>query len=622
MPRPSVCCVFRFACLSLMTAVAIEGQDRGAEAKPAAERGRVFGIARLADRSPWADAKGLLVSQPFAGCRDRDLIEFTANAAGRFAADIIVGRVYTAWAWSADGDRWRVSQVVADVVPHLPLVLGEQRHEPRVSLRLTGLASWRDPGPVKLWCAGVDDAGMALPIGEPVEGGVVELPPMGTGRRWVFLTAGNGLDLFRLAIPGTASGELEVVVPSPVEVPIEVREPSGKAVKDARVFVRSPAGAYLPGTTDEQGRLLAKVPEPRTPSVGESLYLPLWGEAPDHLVGRLWRSKAAPSGPWAIYLQPTAPTRFRLLWGEGDPVAGAPAHVSGVEQSIEPGGMRNGVPIGRPNGQFANDGHLVTDAEGGLAIAYDPKYPIAIGMLLPGERRAALAARLGATPSQLALVWAGKVEPGQAVEARVDRLVPIRCRIRCPDGSPAQRAHVRLAAGENPGIGLGYVADQRGEVVVLVPATDELLIAASLDARGDVFRIAVPEGSAPGEVAELVLDLPESTVLRGRVIDGKGEPLAGTEVVLDQSLQGPRGAWQSLDGVGDGVRVVAHGYLYPAMARPMFQQAARTDDEGRFEYRVPGLAFPMSVSVEGYLSFDLGKLTSEEAAAGVELVVR
>ena len=58
------------------------------------------------------------------------------------------------------------------------------------------------------------------------------------------------------------------------------------------------------------------------------------------------------------------------------------------------------------------------------------------------------------------------------------------------------------------------------------------------------------------------------------------------------------------------------------MARPMFQQAARTDDEGRFEYRVPGLAFPMSVSVEGYLSFDLGKLTSEEAAAGVELVVR
>ncbi|MCA8948130.1 MAG: hypothetical protein KDE27_01430, partial [Planctomycetes bacterium] len=295
----------------------------------------------------------------------------------------------------------------------------------------------------------------------------------------------------------------------------------------------------------------------------------------------------------------------------------------GVEQSIQPAVGVDGRIVGAPNGQFANDGYRVTDAAGEFAPGCDPAFPIAIGALLPVAQRTEFHTRLGVTPNPLALVFSGKAAAGGRIDARVDRLQPLRCRILRPDGSPAQRAHVRLAAGDNPGIGLGYVADQRGEVVVLVPAVDDLVLAASLDDRGDVFRIAVPAIDGPAAIVDLVLELPEAVTLCGTIRNGS-EAAAGAEVTLGASLRGPRFGWVPVEATNTaGPHVVSRGYYYPPMALPMFRRSTVTDEDGRFELRLPSFAFPLEAKVDGRGPYWLGDLTRGGGPeAEVELAVR
>src|SRR5262249_3241838 len=153
-----------------------------------------------------------------------------------------------------------------------------------------------------------------------------------------------------------------------------------------------------------------------------------------------------------------------------------PVWISGVEQDIQPVQAGGGKVIGRPNGQFATDGYRTTGASGELELGDDPAYPISIGVLLTAARMHEIGGRLCAVPNPVALIWAGL--PGaERVGSRVDQLHPVRFQLRHHDGSPAQRAQVRLGAGDSPGIGLGYVADQAGAVTVLLPVFDNIMLA-------------------------------------------------------------------------------------------------------------------------------------------------
>ncbi len=588
-------------------------------------RDHAFGVARQQDRSPWAGAVVRLISQPFPGCQDRDVIEVAADERGRFSAQTRKGWIYSAWACSPGDGDWRVSKVVDDVVPHMPIVLDEIAREPRVTVTVRGLGPWTSPGPVRLWCAGGLDQDRAL-WSEVQEGSEVELPPMGTRGRWVFLTAGNGLDLFVRRLDENVRGAVDLLVPPPLRVAIDVLEPDRTPVAGARIRVRSPAGAFLPGVTNENGRLFATVPTPAAPSDQVRPHLPVWAEAPGHLTGRLWNHgdhAANPAGPWTIFVQSSPPLTCLLQWGDGEPIAGAPVWINGVEQSIQPA-TKGGELVGIPNGQFATDGHRVTGAHGELPLDYDPRFAISIGVLMPAVRTQQLSSRLGVEVSPLALIWAGDHSGQREFAARIDRLRPVRVQLRHHDGSPAQRAHVRLGAGVSPGIGLAYVADNAGRVTILLPVCEDVMLAAWQGAEGEVFKIAVPPGD-DATVCDIELSFPEHAVLRGTVYDRDGAPAPGVLVRLDHSMRGPHGAWQPTAVTGERSRphVTAVGYHYPAMALPMYRRSVVTDERGEYHFEIPSLVFPLRVGLQGQQGTDLVDVPHDDPRlAEVELRVR
>jgi hypothetical protein len=312
-----------------------------------------------------------------------------------------------------------------------------------------------------------------------------------------------------------------------------------------------------------------------------------------------------------------------LLWGDGQPIADAPLWISGVEQSIEPEWLRDGWLVGRPNGQFATDGYRRTGTSGEVELAYDPAFAISIGVLLPSSRLEQLTRQFGGAVSPLALIWAGDLPSDSDPVARVDKLRAVRLRFRNHDGSPAQRAQMRLGAGESPGIGLHYVADNAGAVTLLLPVSDNIMVAAWCGAQGGVYKLAVPAGKTA--LTEIELQFHAPAILRGTVRDANGVPVPGARVSLSASLRGPRGQWVSIENKSEPStpRLVAEGYFYPAMALPMFRRTVVTDTNGGYQFGLPSLDFPLSITVDGRLRRDAADFPRLDARlAEIDLVLR
>lgn len=579
-----------------------------------------FGVARRADGAPWAGATVRLASEPFAGCADRDVLEVATDARGAFRVPLLPGRPYTAWAASLDSDRWLVSDRVDDVVPRVAVVLDERRTEPRVRLRVRGLEAWGLRAPLSLWCAG--DRSGALPL--PLRAGVdaVDLPPMGTGERWLLPAAGNGLDLFRHRVPDDARGDVELALPAPLDVTVTVRQPDGTPIAGARVTIRTVQATALPQRSDGDGRMTLRVPE----SVGEERRLPLWATAPGHLTSRLWPSELESGEPWPFFLMPGEVPAATVQWREGEPVADAPLQFAGVEASMEPG--RYGRPAAA-NSQFAADGLLRTDGAGRVELPYHGDHPFSIGVLLPRAGLRSFESRYGTSICPLALVHAS-IPASASLEARIDALRPIRLVVRHRD-RPAPRAHVRLGGGANPGLGLAYVADQTSSITVLVPPIEDLMVAAWHEHAGDVVRVAVPAARAGDDrVAEVLVELPEPLRVRGTVVDASGRPIAGAVIRTGTTLRGRFGTWRPVDAGADArggaPRITARGFYHPAMAKPMFDRTARTDERGGFAMELPDHAFPLEFRVEHEGRTTATEWREAEQAGGgdghVQLVLR
>lgn len=153
--------------------------------QPGEFRERTFGMARRADRSPWAGATVRLLAEPFPGCAERDVVEVTTDECGEFRAEILAGVPYTAWACARLDTCWAVSSRVDDVVSRLPVVLEEDHVEPLVALRVRGLGGLAGRVGVDRLVRGCANrcAGAAIALGRRQGNRVA---PMGTGARWLF----------------------------------------------------------------------------------------------------------------------------------------------------------------------------------------------------------------------------------------------------------------------------------------------------------------------------------------------------------------------------------------------------------------------------------------------------
>src|SRR5262245_46226815 len=109
--------VHRLIALALAATWLPAQADRG-EAT-AALRGPAIGEVRDAGGRPWVSAEVVLRSRPLPGDAEAgecDEVTAKVDERGRFRADILRGRPYSAWAWTApEADGRRASDVVEHV---------------------------------------------------------------------------------------------------------------------------------------------------------------------------------------------------------------------------------------------------------------------------------------------------------------------------------------------------------------------------------------------------------------------------------------------------------------------------------------------------------------------------
>ena len=548
------------------------------------DREPAFGIVRRADRTPWADAVVRLVSEPFLGA-DQDVVVTASDAEGRFRARLLVGQPYTAWAWAADGEQWRVTQRVTDAVPRLPIVLDEHHREPRVHLQLRGLAAW-DVATATVWCAGDRLGGLAqpFPFGSATR---VELPPTGTSKRWLFVQAGNGLDLLQHAVPPTAPAEFQLELPPPRATEVQVLTPDGEPVTGAWLEVRQRFTTVLQPRTDANGGMQVLLPD----GTDFAQPLSLHATAPGHLESRWWPRALATGEPLVMHATPAPPVAVHVEWRTGEPIAGVPIWLGGVQQNIEP---RPGSRRARANPSFAVHSLLRTDARGEVVLPFTNEHDLSVATALPRDGLAALARRHGGAIQPLVLLHSGSTA-ATALRLCVEDLRPVRFVFEHHDHLPAPRAHARLGGGASPGLGLDYVADQASSITVLVPPQPDLMLAVWHDGAGEVVKVDVPR--AGKGIAVVRVTMPPPIRVTGRVVDSSGNPVAGATVQLGTTLRGERSEWQPVaadkDQQSANPRIVARGYFYPPICEQMFGGEVFTDAEGRFERLLPGRGYPL-----------------------------
>lgn len=118
---------------SLLTMAGAQSEE------PVAARQKVLGKVVQLDGAPWARATVKLVAWPyprywFVG--SPDVITVTADDSGRFEAELLPQRHYSAWAFlRLEGGGYRLTGVVDDVVPASLVELRERAH-PQAPVRL------------------------------------------------------------------------------------------------------------------------------------------------------------------------------------------------------------------------------------------------------------------------------------------------------------------------------------------------------------------------------------------------------------------------------------------------------------------------------------------------------
>jgi len=139
--------------------------------------------------------------------------------------------------------------------------------------------------------------------------------------------------------------------------------------------------------------------------------------------------------------------------------------------------------------------------------------------------------RFGLTPLTWICAGATPDKDADLGDLRLDQLEVLELEIRSPGGSPANRPRVLVHMGENRNLSNlnefdELAADRRGRVRMLVPkgmGAEVLIVADNAEGK----QVSVPADRPAGPV-RIVLD--PATLIQGKVVNGKGEPVAGARI--------------------------------------------------------------------------------------------
>src|SRR5712672_1661204 len=258
---------FRLLVLTLLAAAISAQQTEESLRGPA--------VGEVSDRSggPWAGVEVVLVSRPLPhnpNVGEVDRVVATADARGRFHAEILRGRPYSAWAWGEAADDGRSATAVAErVFVQRPVVLREQRRLPRRTLVLDQMDRWKI-------CRGfvvrvVDQTDNRLVQWLEVKDGKAVLPFLVGTDAFVEVFADLGerrCPLARQRVEASdPAGDLHVALPERQHVTCWVRDAgSEKPRAGATVFRRLGGALYPAGVTDADGKLLLDIAKVESPS--------------------------------------------------------------------------------------------------------------------------------------------------------------------------------------------------------------------------------------------------------------------------------------------------------------------------------------------------------------------
>jgi hypothetical protein len=246
-------------------------------------RHATIGNALGTDRQPLAGASVTFVAelQPgFALCPP-DVVAVTADAQGRFRAELLPTLEYSAWcigAARADGRR-QISPAIEEVTAGTVCELRATSTATARKLRIDGVAPWAGVGPLSGRVLVVCGNTLALPV--PIQAdGTAELPPLPRENCWFDVLDAHGevLQAFEVA---AGNDDVPLRLWPPVEVPCKVVDAQGKPVAGAVLRQQTAMGSLGDGydllgsrwrdewrtlaTTGADGAATLRVPAARNP---------------------------------------------------------------------------------------------------------------------------------------------------------------------------------------------------------------------------------------------------------------------------------------------------------------------------------------------------------------------
>lgn len=475
-----------------------------------------------------------------------DVVRATADANGRFRAQVLPTCLYRLWAVRPRGAQFEVSPVVEQRLPASEVRFAADGGEAPAHLQILGGEKWKDQGPLRVQVLVGGAAGFVAEQ-ELGTNGSVPVPPLGLCEIEVFVTAKGSLVHYE-----NAGGSLVVALPPPQRVRAEVVDGDGKPMPGVRIdrivsgwrrdvgpFGLATSCARRPvATSDAEGRAEWWVAYNGDPYEGVG-YPPIafLAAAADHREGIAGFSKTSFANS---VLRPTAAgaepgLRFELVKHEAPALA------------------VTGVPAAGLRVNFSGWHMVPMEENGATSLADEIRWQPGVGAPDPAPTfrgqlaqihglMPALAAddpfRRSCSPHPLLVAW----DPSAQKQLDLSGLEALRLQWIDSSGGPAMGVQVQclpLDAGDlTVGAAIPAMADAGGRLVLpVVPGRWYVLAVRGGDWLGQ--ELTVTAGMAPQ-----TLRLEKLMAMRVRVVDGDGKPIAGAR------FQNTGASWQ---GGGDAI---------------------------------------------------------------------
>lgn len=615
-----ICPICTICTICTICIPAVVGGAAGVRAQDGRPRAKAFGIVRTADGRPWPGAMVHLFSRcvpSIEGAGGVDEIVVRSDGRGRFRAHVLTGRPYTTWARGVPRKgRYRVTGVVENVFPSVPVILREVGLAPVLRVAVHGLDAWRDHGPLR--CRLVAETGNVLVRELALDAhGTGVAPPMPLEKVWLEVLGRDGFPVARrrIALAGKPGSTVSVSVPRPVSIGFVARDIATEKGLGGVELCRRMGGRLLGlGRTEQDGYARITVPaDVLTPAGVRTLIVRRSGYGPGGVRRGPERKR---SGAWPpirgrapidlyTHLAAGKDTKARFLLGPERPAAGLPILVAGWGTHFETSNRRFSCTYRDV---------LHTDEQGRVTIpgAFSG-YPAVVHAVLTERHLAALPR-----------AWRARLHPvvhhvilpdGSGRERTVDllELCPVDLAVTAADGAPAAHAVVTvlLAGTGHPGLLpddlRDVIADRAGRVRLLLPPGDERTLSIRYRDSWTVGRLAVRRVAGDERPAQLRVRLREPRLVAGRVVDARGRALAGVDLRIypyylgNLSFPEDEATPQDLAGKGRNAAVLGAlrdpRWFYAFAARVGLNVRVRTDAEGRFRFIVP--AVPMTYRIYG-----------------------